>query len=162
MRSTVIRRQYTEIANAKAEAERANLAKSRFLANMSHEIRTPISTIMGMNEMILRENAEGVPMGYFQAIMGYGLDIRDAAEALLGIINDVLDISKIESGKMHLVEKEYDTEDMLRAIVTMIKVRSDAKSLYFKLDIDTSLPKTLYGDEGKLRQIILNLLTNAR
>jgi signal transduction histidine kinase/ligand-binding sensor domain-containing protein/ActR/RegA family two-component response regulator/HPt (histidine-containing phosphotransfer) domain-containing protein len=161
MRSTVIRRQYVEIANAKAEAERANLAKSRFLANMSHEIRTPISTIMGMNEMILRENADGVPMSYFQAIVGYGNDINDAAEALLGIINDVLDISKIESGKMHLVEKEYNTEDMLHAIITMIKVRSDSKGLYFKLDIDKALPKVLYGDEGKIRQIILNLLTNA-
>ncbi len=100
MRSTVIARQYEEISSAKDEAERANSAKSRFLANISHEIRTPINTIMGMNEMAMREDAEGVPDGYFMSMMNYAFDIRNASESLLGIINDLLDISKIESGRM--------------------------------------------------------------
>ncbi len=161
MTGTVIRRQYDEIRKAKDEAERANSAKSRFLANMSHEIRTPINTIMGMDEMILREKADGVPREYFMSVVNYALDIRNASEALLGLINDLLDISKIESGKMNLVETEYDLKELLYSIVTMIRVRSMEKKLSFELDIDPSLPSGLYGDSGKLKQILLNLLTNA-
>ncbi len=161
MAGTIIRKQYVQIQDAKAEAERANLAKSRFLANMSHEIRTPINTIMGMDEMILRENADGVPKPYFLSVINYALDIRSASESLLSLINDILDISKIESGKMHLVEQEYDIAATLRAIITMIRVRSESKRLFFNVEIDESLPSILYGDEGKIKQIVLNLLTNA-
>ena len=161
MHSTVVSKQYEEISRARDEAERANTAKSRFLANMSHEIRTPINTIMGMNEMALREDATGVPKSYFMSIMNYSLDIRNATESLLGLINDLLDMSKIESGKMHLVEQEYDLQDMLRSIVSMIRVRSTEKELTFDVVVDEILPKRLYGDMGKIKQIVLNLLTNA-
>ena len=158
---TVISKQYEQIRRAKEEAERANTAKSRFLANMSHEIRTPINTIMGMDEMILREDAKDVPKGYFMSVINYALDIRSASESLLGLINDLLDISKIESGKMHLVEQGYDVADMLRSMIKMIRVKSGEKDLTFDVDVDETIPRRLYGDSGKIKQIVLNLLTNA-
>ena len=161
MTGTIIHRQYEQIRQAKEEAEQANQAKSRFLANMSHEIRTPINTIMGMDEMILREEPKDVPKEYFMSVIGYALDIRSASESLLALINDLLDISKIESGKMNLVEHEYDCAALLRALCTMIRVRSDEKNLHFDVEVDEKLPKRLYGDEGKIKQIVLNLLTNA-
>ena len=161
MTGTVIRRQYYQIQEAKDEAERANSAKSRFLANMSHEIRTPINTILGMDEMILREDATDVPKPYFLSVINYALDIKNATDSLLGLINDLLDMSKIESGKMNLVEMEYDVVELLRSIVSMIRVRSDEKDLYFDVDVDETLPVRLYGDSGKIKQITLNLLTNA-
>lgn len=161
LRTTVISKQYAEIKRAKEEAESANEAKSRFLANISHEIRTPINTIMGMNEMILREDSTNVPKGYYMSMINYSLDIRNASESLLGLINDLLDISKIESGKMHLVEQEYDTAEMLRSIISMIKIKSNEKGLSFDVVVDEILPKKLYGDVGKIKQVVLNLLTNS-
>ncbi|MCR4777745.1 MAG: response regulator [Lachnospiraceae bacterium] len=161
MNGTVIKNQYLQIQEARDEAEKANQAKSRFLANMSHEIRTPINTIMGMDEMILREDVKNAPREYYAPVVGYARNIKYASESLLSLINDLLDISKIESGKMHLVEQEYDTKEMLLGITTMIRGRAEDKKLYFDLDIDESLPKRLYGDGVKIKQIILNLLTNA-
>ena len=161
LKNTVISSQYAEIRRARDEAERANMAKSRFLANMSHEIRTPINTIMGMNEMAMREDPTGVPKPYFMSMMNYAFDIRNASESLLTLINDLLDMSKIESGKMHLVEQEYDTQELLRSIVSMIRIRSTEKQLFFDVVVDEILPSRLFGDSGKIKQIILNLLTNA-
>ncbi|MCR5415167.1 MAG: response regulator [Pseudobutyrivibrio sp.] len=161
MANTIIRRQYEQIRIAKEEAERANSAKSRFLANISHEIRTPINTIMGMDEMILREESKGVPKPYYMSIVGYALDIKTASDTLLGIINDILDLSKIESGKMNLVEQEYNVDEQLKSVISMIKVRAAQKELTFDWHIDKNIPKVLYGDAGKIKQIVLNLLSNA-
>ena len=150
-----------DLQDAKIAAEKANTAKSRFLSNISHEIRTPINTIMGMNEMILREEHEAVPEAYYNNIMKHARDIEFASESLLSLINDVLDISQIESGKMRLVEQEYDEEEFLRDVINMLRVRSDAKEVRFDVDIDEELPRRLFGDMGKIKQIVLNLLTNA-
>lgn len=159
--ATIIRRQYVQIREAKDEAERANSAKSRFLANMSHEIRTPINTIMGMDEMIMRTNRFAAIDKYANEVTGYARSIHRAAEALLGLVNDILDLSKIESGKMNLVEQNYEIEELLRAVLVMIRVRADEKGLDFTINIDPTLPLQMYGDDGKIKQVVLNLLTNA-
>ncbi|MBR4724503.1 MAG: response regulator [Lachnospiraceae bacterium] len=161
MTGTVIRKQYEQIRIAKDEAERANGAKSRFLANMSHEIRTPINTIMGMDEMILREDAADVPKHYFMSVVNYALDIKSASESLLGLINNLLDMSRIESGKMNLIEREYDTQQLLRSVITMIRVRGNEKDLTFGINVDEKLPARLHGDADKIKQVMLNLLSNA-
>ena len=161
MHITIISRQYEQIRLAKEEAEKANTAKSRFLANMSHEIRTPINTIIGMNEMIMREDADNVPDDYHKAITGYSANIGQASEVLLVLINELLDLSKIESGKMELIEQEYDTKELLSSICNMIRVRADKKDLTFSTEVDANLPLKLYGDVNKLREILLNILTNA-
>ena len=157
----VIEKQYSLLLNAREKADRANITKSRFLANMSHEIRTPINTIMGMNEMILREDINTSHKEYTDAILGYANDIKVSSDLLLSIINDILDLSKIESGKMELIEDEYNTKDMLRSVISMVEVRSKESKLTFDKEIDENLPKKLYGDAGKIKQVVLNLLTNA-
>ncbi len=161
LKTTIINRQNEELKQAKDEADRANSAKSRFLANMSHEIRTPINTIMGMDEMILRENRELPVKAYSTNVVKYAASIKTASESLLGMINDILDLSKIESGKMNLVCRDYQVVDLLRSITTMIRVRANEKGLEFRTEIDPELPSGLYGDDGKIKQVILNLLTNA-
>jgi len=161
MAGTVIRRQYKEVQSAKEEAHRANSAKSRFLANMAHEIRTPINTIIGMDEMILREDASGVPAQYNRSMINYASSIKEASESLLGLINDILDISKIESGKMRLVEQEYSPSELIRTLIKMVELKSQQKGLSFNIEIDEKLPNKLFGDVGKIKQIVLNLLANA-
>ena len=161
MKSTVIRRSYHELKQAKDEAERANKTRTRFLANMSQELRTPVDTIMGMNEMVLREDPTGVPKPYYTSMMSSAYDIRSASESLLYLINDLLDMSGIESGKTRLAEAEYDMQRMLQVIVSITRMKCTEKGLRFDVDIYEALPVRLYGDAGKIRQILTNLLRNA-
>ena len=161
MKSTIVSKQYKQIQNARDEAERANKTKSRFLSNMSKEILTPINTIMCMDEMILRENARNVPKDYFLSIINYGTNIHSASESLLNLINDLLEMTKIESGKIAITESEYEVKDFLRSIVVSTRQKSSEKQLKFNLTIDQMIPKRLYGDVGKIKQILLNLLSNA-
>ena len=161
MKSTIIRHQYSEIQLAKEEAERANTAKSRFLSNMSQEILTPINTIMGMNEMIMREDFTNVPKGYFISMMNYAFGIRGASQTLLSLVTDLLEMTKIESGALELVQVEYDVSKMLRSIIEPVQARISEKGLKFDIKIDEMIPKRLYGDLGKIRQVMLKLLSNA-
>ena len=134
--------------------KKANEAKSDFLSNMSHEIRTPINAIIGMNEMVLRECDD-------ENIIEYSNSIRSSSQSLLSIINDVLDISKIESGKMELVESDYELSALVVDCYNMIIERVKAKNLTLHMDCNEKNPSLLYGDISHIRQIILNLLTNA-
>lgn len=144
----------TKLENARKEADAANHSKSLFLAKMSHEIRTPINAIIGMNEMILREEDR-------EDILDYGMDVKRAAYTLLSTINDILDLSKIESGKMELVLVEYDISSLLHDIINMISMKAKDKGLNIILSLDEKLPSKLYGDDVRLRQILINLLNNA-
>ncbi len=150
----VIHRQYDQIREAKEEAEYANQAKSRFLAHMSHEIRTPINAVLGMDEMILRESTE-------PEIKGYAADIYTAGNTLLSLINDILDSSKIESGKMEIVPVEYELAVLIRDLHNMVCQRAQAKDLHLELCIEETLPRVLFGDDVRIRQVVTNILTNA-
>lgn len=151
---TIIKRQYEEIRLAKEEAVQANQAKSQFLANMSHEIRTPINTIMGMNELVLREDIA-------PDVRRHSKDIQNASVSLLSLINDILDFSKIESGKMNIIPQEYDTEELLMGLSTMLHVKAEEKGLDVDILVDEKMPAKLLGDDTRIRQVILNLLSNA-
>ncbi len=132
----------------------ASEAKSAFLSSMSHEIRTPINAVLGMNEMILRECED-------DNIISYARNVKSAGNSLLALINDILDFSKIESGKMEIIPVDYDFVELLNDLVNLLKLRMEAKGLEFILDIDPEIPRSLFGDEVRLKQIITNILTNA-
>ena len=132
----------------------ASEAKDRFLALMSHDIRTPINAILGMNEMILRENTD-------PGTLEYATDIKAAGNTLLSLVNSILDFSKIEGGKMDLVPVVYSTGVLFRNLVNGVKQRAEEKGLSFLTEIDPSIPCELYGDDIRITQVISNLLTNA-
>ena len=136
------------------ELKRVSQLKTNFLANMSHEIRTPMNAIVGITELILRE--ETSPKVHKDA-----LTIKQACQNLLGIINDILDISKVESGKLEIIPVRYLFASLLNDVITMTKMRIEGQSVSFTVNIDSELPNELIGDEIRLRQILLNLLSNA-
>ncbi len=147
-------RQTVELRSAKEEAENASRAKSRFLANISHEIRTPINAVLGMSEMILRESRE-------EQVREYAADAKESAGVLLEIVNEILDSSKIEAGMMELVPQRYQLANLLRKLYNVVRLRAEEKGLLLKFDADRDMPGEYVGDEKRIRQVLLNLLTNA-
>ena len=149
-----IQDQNEKLRIAEEEAVKANHAKDSFLAAMSHEIRTPINTILGMNELIGRESNEN-------ATLSYSKDIDTAGKMLLSLVNDILDFSKIRSGKFSLHLVNYESAKLLNDSLSLLTERTGEKNLSLETDIDENIPKILYGDDVRIKQIIVNLLTNA-
>ena len=137
------------------EVEEMNRAQNRFFSSMSHEIRTPINTVLGLNEVILRQEDAS------DEIKKDARNIQGAGKMLLAIINDILDISKIEAGKMEIVPVDYNVGTLLSDIVSMIWLKAEEKGLKFRVDVDPEVPTILFGDEVRIKQILINLLNNA-
>lgn len=143
-----------EIKRVSEQAERANAAKSEFLANMSHEIRTPMNAIVGLSDIIMEES-QGRKL-YF-----YANDIKSASQNLLTIINDILDLSKVEAGRMELVLSEYYVKTVVDEIINMMDIAASQRGLLMKYEYDMTIPCRYYGDEGRIKQILINILNNA-
>lgn len=143
-----------DLLQAVQAAEAANRSKSAFYSCISHEFRTPLNAILGMNEMIRRESEDS-------SVREYAGNIESAGKMLLQLVNDILDTEKIEAGKMEIVPSDYNPRQMIRELVKMTTIASQDKNLKFRLKIEGTLPATMYGDETRLRQCILNLLNNA-
>lgn len=146
--------QLINMEKKRQQALMASEAKGRFLANMSHEIRTPINAVLGMDAMILRECTD-------VSIREYALDIQNAGQSLLALINDILDLSKIESGKLEILPEEYDLSSLIHDIMNMITMKAEDKGLVVNLSVDENLPSRFWGDDIRLRQILVNLMNNA-
>ena len=138
----------------KEELKRSQNSKNAFFANMSHEIRTPINTIIGLNEMILRESEN-------DEIRSYARDVHLASNLLLGQVNDILDLSQMEMERMKLVPVSYQVNDLFGELYDLIRLRMERKGLEFSVNIDPAIPKVLYGDVRRIKQVLLNLLDNA-
>ena len=151
--SSVKVKESDELRKAKKIAEEASKAKGQFLANMSHEIRTPINAIMGMDELITRETSDA-------NIQKYAYSIKSSANQLLTLVNDVLDFSKMEAGKFKLRSDNYYLSAVITDIDAMIKGRAEGKGLIYKVFVNKDIPDGLIGDDTRLKQVIVNLLTN--
>ena len=146
--------EYDKVQNEKSKLEISDKVQAEFLANMSHEIRTPINTVIGMNEMILRESRD-------DAVLSYAQDIQASGQTLLSLVNDILDFSRIESGGIKLVPKPYELATVIHEINSMVRFRAEWKGLQFEILVDGDTPAVLYGDAFRVREVILNLIDNA-
>lgn len=155
LQSILLERESQIARKQRDEIEKLNVAQSRFFASMSHEIRTPINTIIGLNELTLRE--QSLPAEIVENATG----VQNASKMLLSLINDILDLSRIQSGSMEVVEAQYETTAMLSEIVNLLWNRAREKGLRFDIHVGDSIPSMLYGDEMRVKQVIVNLLTNA-
>ena len=151
---TDIKAYINEIKRVRRQAEKANIAKSEFLANMSHEIRTPMNAIIGLNDIIMEECAD-------TQIYGYAKNVQSAARNLLAIINDILDLSKVEAGKMELLPTDYYIKVVADEVVGMMDMVASQHGLIMKYEMDESIPCGYRGDQGRIKQILINILSNA-
>lgn len=151
---TDIKAYINEIKRVRRQAEKASIAKSEFLANMSHEIRTPMNAIIGLNDIIMEECGD-------TEIYALTKDIQSAAKNLLAIINDILDLSKVEAGKMELVYTDYYLKVMVEEIIGMMDMAASQRGLILKYECDETIPCRYNGDDGRIKQILINILSNA-
>lgn len=151
---TDIKAYINEIKRVRRQAEKASIAKSEFLANMSHEIRTPMNAIIGLNDIIMEECGD-------TEVYAYAKDVQSAAKSLLAIINDILDLSKVEAGKMELVYVNYYIKDIVGEIIGMMDMAASQKGLILKYECDETIPCRYRGDDGRIKQILINILSNA-
>ena len=152
-----------KLALARQDAIKANRAKSDFLANMSHEIRTPLNAVLGMDELIIMETEKrkDIDPEFTGCIKEYAENIKDAGQVLLSVINDILDLTKIESGKTEIKPAPYKLRELVSGVGTIVRVRAEQKGLSYEEKIDPAIPDDLIGDELRIRQIMINLLNNA-
>lgn len=151
---TDVKAYINEIKRVRRQAEKASIAKSEFLANMSHEIRTPMNAIIGLNDIIMEECGD-------TEIYAHAKDVQSAAKNLLAIINDILDLSKVEAGKMELVYVDYYVKVMADEIIGMMDMAASQRGLILKYECDKTIPCRYRGDDGRIKQILINIINNA-